>query len=83
MANRQDRKTFELFVVEESQPNREGEVKSFWNKVGRGFENQDGSLSLRLFMHPGMLIQCREYVPRDNTDTNNRGDRDNRRGGRR
>lgn len=74
-----DRATFELFVVEESKPDQNGEVKTFWNKVGRGFENNDGSLSLRLFMHPGLLIQCRKYVPRDDRNDN----RNNNRGGRR
>jgi hypothetical protein len=78
MSNRQSRQAFEVFVVEEG---RDG--KNWWNKVGGGFENNDGSMSLRLHLFPDLLLQVRAYVPRDEREDRG-GGRDNqqRRGGR-
>jgi len=55
------RQTYEVFVVEEG---RDG-GRNWWNKVGGGFRNQDGSVSLRLHLFPDLLLQVRQYVPKD------------------
>lgn len=75
--NRNDFRTFDLYVVQESAT--EG-GKPFWAKVGGGYENRDGSQTLKLTMFPGLTLQCREHVPFDDSNDNGRGNR--RSGGR-
>lgn len=48
--------------------------KSFWTRIGSGFTNRDGSLSIQLdaIPMPGSRIQVRDYTPRDvSTDETN------------
>lgn len=81
------KRTFNLYTVE----NREGPdgEESFWNKVGGGVENRDGSISLNLHMFPTLWIQCREHIPQDerqeqqsNRDSRNTNRQNHRRGNR-
>jgi hypothetical protein len=42
--------------------------KSFWTRIGVGFENRDGSVTMQLDAFPvvpGARLQLRDYVPRD------------------
>ena len=42
--------------------------KSYWNRIGVGFVNQDGSITLRLDcvpVAPNVSMQIRDYDPRD------------------
>ncbi len=38
---------------------------SFWNRCGCGFQNRDGSITLRLDMFPGLDLQLREPPERN------------------
>lgn len=44
--------------------------KSFWTRVGTGFVNRDGSITLQLEAVPaqGQKLQVRDYTPRDAED---------------
>jgi hypothetical protein len=42
--------------------------KAFWTRIGVGFENRDGSVTMQLDAFPvvpGARLQLRDYVPRD------------------
>ncbi len=44
--------------------------KSYWTRVGVGFENRDGSVTIQLDALPvsGSKLQVRDYSPRDAED---------------
>ena len=46
--------TKDVFVI-----SKNGE-KTYWNRCGRAFVNQDGSLNLRLDLFPGVDLQIRD-----------------------
>jgi len=47
--------------------------KSYWVRVGVGFENQDGSLNLKLDAVPtNGTLQVREWEPREDRDLGGR-----------
>lgn len=72
-----NRKRFEAFVVKDGGEGRD----AFWNRVGSGFQNADGSLSIELHLIPGVWLQIREHVPREERE--DRRDRGNSRNNRR
>ena len=78
MSQRQGRRALEVFVVEEG---RDG-GRNWWNKVGGGFENNDGSLSIRLHLFPDLLLQVRDYVPPEERGRGGGDDRGRGRGSR-
>jgi hypothetical protein len=46
--------------------------KTFWNRIGIGFVNQDGSINIKLEAMPmSGEFQLRAYVPRGGPDTSN------------
>lgn len=54
----------EVFAITE-RTMRDGEMKTFWTKVGAAFENSDGSLSIMLDAFPvSGKLQVREREPR-------------------
>ena len=46
-----------MFTVYSITPATEQGKKDFWNPVGVGFENQDGSINLKLHMFPDLKLQ--------------------------
>lgn len=44
--------------------------KSYWTRIGVGFENRDGSVTMQLDAVPlsGAKLQLRDYTPRDTED---------------
>lgn len=57
--------------------------KSYWVRVGVGFENADGSLNLKLDAVPtNGTLQVREWEPREDRDLGGRDGRERDRDGR-
>lgn len=51
--------------------------KSYWVRIGVGFENQDGSLNLKLDAVPtNGTLQVRDWEAREDRDGGGRGDRE-------
>jgi hypothetical protein len=49
--------------------------RTFWNRCGVAFVNADGSLNVKLEAIPvNGEVQIRDYVPRDETQSNRRGE---------
>jgi hypothetical protein len=48
---------FNIYVIQP--PAQEG-GKSFWNRCGVAFLNQDGSYNIKLDLFPGVALQLRE-----------------------
>lgn len=45
---------WKIFAIEDN-----GGEKKYWREVGVGFENEDGSYNLKLYMSPGLQLQLR------------------------
>jgi len=50
----------EIFVIQ-----KEGD-KSYWHRCGVGFVNQDGSVTLKLDLFPGVQMQVRDPKEKEN-----------------
>ncbi len=48
-------KPLKVFAIEDN-----GGEKKYWHEVGVAFENQDGSLNVKLYMLPLLKLQIRE-----------------------
>ncbi len=52
--------------------------KSFWTKIGVGYTNRDGSITIKLDAVPvGGTMQVRDWVPRDDQSAGNGAKRGN------
>jgi hypothetical protein len=57
-------KRYDAYNVKES--TKDGEKKSFWNKLGVAYENKDGSISVHLDSLPmDGKLQIRLHVPKE------------------
>jgi hypothetical protein len=66
MAEEKEKKkpTHEIFFVQDTgKKDEEGKGKGFWDKIGAGWENQDGSINLSLTLWPLKpgTIQIRKF----------------------
>ncbi len=63
-----DSKMMQLVAVTEREVGEDKEKKSFWTRIGVGFENRDGSYTLRFEYLPARMaettIQLRPFSPK-------------------
>lgn len=53
------KRAWKIYAIEDN-----GGDKKYWREVGCGFENEDGSYNLKLYMSPGLNLQL--CPPKDN-----------------